>query len=495
MPQPTSSITPILTLFDLCQRKSNKTSSTLSYIYKKPLIMNVNKVVLKLFLMVMALSVSSGIKAQQLDPVLQELIQKGLNKSYQLNSNRIDAEQAQVDQQLAKSVFLPKITVNGSFVRLNDDLSLDDDTQDLLMATQKLVIKEAVGLPFNTPFPDNIPLQDIPNLQNKNILKSSVDLDWVLFSGFEASNALKASQHKETSLNYVGLAEKDKIALNIIEAYDKLALVKASKKVLITSEKYLNEQVFYVTKAIENGLTTPLSRKKLELAQQQLAAKQLEFEHNNILLIEVLHQLTGESKANLELLDPQLGSFTMTDTAPTEKRNEVKALEEAEKATLYQAKMAQSNFIPKVAIKGHYEILEDDLSILDPRWFIGAGIKWNVFDGNQSRLKSKKAVLESQKYRDQIEDAEEMIALSVTKAQLTYESALQNTKIVHKEIELADDTYEMVDKQYRNNLASINDVLDALNDVEKANFKLQESYFKERRAVADMLHAKGVLTY
>ncbi len=78
---------------------------------------------------------------------------------------------------------------------------------------------------------------------------------------------------------------------------------------------------------------------------------------------------------------------------------------------------------------------------------------------------------------------------------MTYESSLQNTKIVQKEIELASDTYDMIDKQYKNDLASINDVLDALNDLEKANFKLQESFFNERRAVTDILHAKGILNY
>ena len=457
--------------------------------------MNLNKVSLKMLLIIITIAVPSVLTAQQLDPVLTDLIHKGLDKSHDLNSNRIDADQAKIDQQLAKSVFLPKITLNGSFTRLNDDITFDDDTQTLLVATQKLVIKDALGLPFNSPFPDNIPLTDVPNLQNKNILKSSVDLDWVLFSGLEASHALKASQHKETSLNYAGLAEKDKIALKIIETYDKLALIQASKKVLSTSEDYLNEQVFYVKKAIENGLATPISRKKIELAQQHLAGKQLEYEHNQILLIEVLHQLTGESKSNLRLLKPQLQSFSIAETSTSEKRNEVKALEEAEKATLYQAKMAKSNFIPKVAVKGHYEFIEDDLSLLDPKWFIGAGIKWNIFDRNQSRLKSKKAQLDSQKYRNQIENAQEMIALSVTKAELSHHSALQNTSIVEKEIELAYDTYEMVNKQYKNNLASINDVLDALTDVEKANFKLQESYFNQRRAVADLLHAKGILTY
>ncbi|MGB7842146.1 MAG: TolC family protein, partial [Salinimicrobium sp.] len=146
-------------------------------------------------------------------------------------------------------------------------------------------------------------------------------------------------------------------------------------------------------------------------------------------------------------------------------------------------------------LKGHYELLEDDLSLLDPVWYAGVGVKWNVFDGTQSHLKSKKAVLESRKFNEKKEEAEEMIALSVTKARLGYEAALQNLEMVQKEIELASATYTMVDKQYRNDLASINDVLDALTDLEKANFKLQESYFNQRRAVTQLLHAKGILTY
>ncbi|MGB7843501.1 MAG: TolC family protein, partial [Salinimicrobium sp.] len=307
--------------------------------------------------------------AQQLDPELSDLINKGLKKSHSVQVQDYGAQQAKVDQKLAKSVFLPKISVNGSYTRLNDDISFDESTTNLLVATQKLLIKEAAGLPFNAPFPENIPLQDTPNLQNKNILKSSVDLDWVLFSGFEATNALKAGRHKEASLNYALLAEKDKIALQIIETYDKLALVKASEKVLSTSEDYLEEQEFYVKKAIKNGLATPISRNKVELARQQLAAKQLDYEQKTSLLLEVLQQLTGESIEKLRLLEPKLNPLSPEAALQPEKRNEVKALEEAEKASLYKAKMEKSNYIPKLALKGHYELLEDDLSLLDPVWY------------------------------------------------------------------------------------------------------------------------------
>ncbi|MGA9324724.1 MAG: TolC family protein [Salegentibacter sp.] len=433
--------------------------------------------------------------AQDLDPRLQELIGKGLEKSHKINEKEFESQQAVLDQKLAKSVFLPKITVNGNFTRLNDDVSFDEDTQQLLMGTQKLLVKEAAGIPFNSAFPEGLPIQEIPPIQEKNILKSSVDLDWVLFSGFKASNALKASKHKEASLNYATSALKDKIALKIIETYDKLGLVNASKQVLQTTDDYLKQQEFFVKKAIENGLATPIERKKIELARQQLIAKQLEFNHHKTMLIELLHQLTGESRESLSGLEPQLSPFAEENSAGVEKRDEIKALEEAEKASLYKAKMERSSFIPKLALKGHYELLKEDLSLLDPQWYVGVGVRWNVFDGNQSRLEGKKAEFEARKYREQREEAEEMIELGITQAEQTLESSRQNTKIVQKEIELAEETYEMVDKQYKNDLASIKDVLDALKDLEKAGFKLQESNFQERRAMIDLLHTRGQLNY
>ncbi|WP_027418184.1 TolC family protein [Crocinitomix catalasitica] len=439
--------------------------------------------------------VSPITNAQQLDPILLELIQKGINKSHAVSIRNSDAALAQTDQKIAKAVYLPKVTLNGSFTRLNDDITFGEDTENLLLSTQKLLIKEAVGIPFNTPLPESVPLTAVPNLQDKNILKSSVDLNWVLFSGLTVHNAVKASEHKEESMNYLSLAEQDKVALKIIEVYDQLALVYASKTALTTTKNYLDEQTNFVTKAIKHGLATPIDLKKIELAQQQMAGKFLAFEQNKTLLIEVLHQLTNEDKSTLALLHPKLNQFSNDTSSTIEKRNEIKALEEVDQALLYKSKMIKSNFIPKLALQGHYEFLEDDLSLLDPIWYVGVGVKWNIFDGNQTRLSSKKVVIESDKYKSQISEATEMINLSIVKAELNYEASIQNAKIVEKEIELADETYHLVQEQYTNNLTTINNVLDALKDVEQANFKLQNSLYEQRRAVTELHHAKGILKY
>ena len=121
----------------------------------KSFAMQINKSRLSTLFIAFTWFVTSMSTAQQLDPILKGLIRKGLDKSHSVNINNFDTEQAKVDQKLAKSIFLPNVTFNGSFTRLNDDITFDDDTQNLLIATQKLLIKEAVGISFTDVFPSS----------------------------------------------------------------------------------------------------------------------------------------------------------------------------------------------------------------------------------------------------------------------------------------------------------------------------------------------------
>lgn len=433
--------------------------------------------------------------AQEIDPNLSHLINSAIQKSHSLKVESLNAQSAKIDQKLVKSNFIPKVTVNGGYTRLDDDITLDDNTLKLLNGTQRLLIKEALGLPFNYPLPASVPLEEIPTIQDKNVLKSSVDVEWTLFTGLMAANGLKANQHKEASLLEMRNAKADQLVLEVINYYDQLALVKASETVLLVSTKYLQDQQRFVAKAIDNGLATPIERKKIELAQQQLTIKKVEINQSKQLLLEVLAQLTGEKKSIINLYKTNLSIIELDTLIGQEKRSELIALEHAEIASDYKSKMIKSNFIPKIGVKGHYEILDRNLTILDPKWYVGVGVKWNLFDGNQSHLKSKQAVIEKQKYREQISEAEELINLQIVKSEFAYEAALENVKLVEKEIELAEATYKMVNEQYKNKLSSVSDVLESLKDLEKANFKLEEAYFKQRNSVRQLLYAKGKLNY
>ena len=446
-------------------------------------------------LFVFTFTLGGSLYAQNLSEELQLLITEAKAKNSTIKVNNLNMEQARLETKTARNTLLPKIYLNGSYTRLNDDITFNEDMESLLVGTQKLLIKEAIGVPFNAPFPEGIPLTDIPPLQKKNILKSSVDVDWILFSGFQVSNAVKASKHKYKSLEITNKIEEDKIVLKTIDLYDKLGLAISSEEVLKSMDQYLEKQDKFVSTAIKNGLATPIDRQKLNLAKQKLATKKLDAQNQQKLVIAVLQQYTGASQEFLSNLQPDLLPFPINETMESKKRKEINALEEAELATSYKSKMERNNFIPKIALKGHYEFIEDDLSLLEPKWYVGVGAKWNVFDGFVSKLKSDQTKIEGLKYREQINEAEELIALSITMAQLSLQSAKETSLMTQQEVDLAEANYELTNKQYKNGLTTVNEVLDALTEVEKAKFNLQKSYYNERKAAIELLYAKGQLTF
>lgn len=435
------------------------------------------------------------VTAQQLPAELRVLIAEGIARDHGIKINALRVEEAATDAEKARSVLLPRVSLSGNYTRLNDDIRFDDDTESLLLGTQKLLIKEAAGIPFNAGFPEQMGVQPVPSIQDKNILKTAADLEWVIFSGFQASNAVQASEQQQASLRYAGDAEARQLALRIINTYDQLALVLASRRVLTTTEEYLGQQEEYVSKALAAGLATPLERNKVTLARHQLAARQLEYDQKTSLLIESLHQLTGRDREALRALRPTLTDPAGPAPQTTRKRPEILALEAAERASYYKAKLERNGLIPKVAVKGHYELLQQDLSLLDPRWYVAIGFKWNLFDGHQSRLESEKSQLQARQYRERQLEAQEQIDLSLLKYRLDYEAGQQQGELLDREVALSEDNLRMVKMKYENDLSPLQEVLNAIRELEEVRFRKQQALFDTRRAYLDLLHAGGNLSY
>lgn len=433
------------------------------------------------------------INAQILDDNLQYLIDKAIEKSSKVKINEFSREQVAIDQKTAKFTYLPKFNLKASYTRLDDEIAFPDDMEKLLQGTEALLIKEAIGIPFNTALPDGIPLNDIPVILDKDLFKANINMEWVLFSGLKVRNAVKATEHKMNALEYSGEIEKDNIVVKISENYDQLALVIASEDVLKSTETYLTEQERFVNTAIKNGLATPIERQKINIAKHQLAMKKNDVENNKTLLLEVLHQLTGIDVASIQLMVSSITPIASNQEGEAQKRNEILALEEAITATKFQEKMEKSSFIPKIAASGKYEILQQDLSLLDPTWYIGVGMQWDIFDGNVARNNAKKIAAERQKYEAQLTDAEELIDLSIIKANIDLNNANQKISLTEEEVSLAQQMYQITLKQLSNGLIEIAEVLDAVKELEKAKFNNKNAIYEQRRASINLMIAKGTI--
>ncbi|HCZ37013.1 MAG TPA: TolC family protein [Cytophagales bacterium] len=406
---------------------------------------------------------------------------------------QLQQQQVATDIQSARFSYLPKLAFTGTYTRLNDDIVFPQNLQSLLMGTQVLLIKESLGMGFNATLPGGVPLQSVDAIQSKNILKGNLNGQWLLFSGFKVSNGVKAYQHQQQVYTHLTAKQKTKLWLDIADVYDKMALVHQADAIISSSEKILNEQTRFVNAAIDNGLATPLDRKRVALAQQKLEVKRQENKTNLIVLKHKMHQLTGVADEELDVLQPELIPAPYLRQTSAEERPEIKALNEGIEATHYLEKAAWSDYVPKLAAFGQYELRENDLSLLDPVWYAGVRLQWNFFDGLSARNNARKASLQREQLVVQKKAAMDMIQLGKDKYSEDFELATQKMALKDAETKLAKDTYDFVDKQYRNGLAPLTEVLDALNDVEKASFEYQQALYEQRKAGLKAADLNGYL--
>ncbi len=438
----------------------------------------------------------SGItgKAQILYPELHELIKDGIEKNHSLKSNEYKIQSTGLDRKRAWQSFLPKITLNANYARLDKDIVLDEDLQKLLSGTQSLLIKEALGIPFHSPLPPQIPVQEIPPIQKKDVYKSSIDGEWLLFSGLKVYHTDQALKHKQNALAYQQEIIKKNTIEKITESYLNLGLLYASEKVLDQTENYVNKQNEYVVKAIKNGLTTGLDLQKIELAGKEMDLKRLELNNNKQLIYLQLSQLTGKNVEELKNIRPDLKSIIVPDfenKALT--RVEIKALSEGIEAKKALKKSELDQYIPKIAAKGHYELTDKSLTMLDPKWYVGIGIKWDVFDGLNALNKAKKINLEIASDTERLTETQELIQLQQRQAQLNYKKSLKEIEMRKQEVKLAENTYALSLKKYKNGLINITSLLESMNRLEKARLDLKKAYYKQNKAAVSLLNAFDVL--
>lgn len=440
------------------------------------------------------LLLSTGIlQAQQFDDALRNLVNSAYTKSDTIKLNNIRVQQAKIDEQTTRNNLLPRLSANATYTRLNDDIIFPPDMQTILLGTQRLLIKEGGGLPFNSQLPPSVTLKPVPPIQQKDIFKITGNTQWVLFSGFKVKNGIKAYQHQQKALQFGNEKQRAKLLVEISDLYDKLALLYASDSVIKSSDALLERQKLYVEGAIRNGLATPIERKKIELARQKLQLRIVENEGNRLTLLERLHQLTGVDMASLYNLKPELQPMLLVNDTAVIQRSEIRALDEAITASKYKEKAEKSEYIPKLAAFAQYEFRDQDLSLLDPRWYAGLRLQWNIFDGFTARNNAKKIALDRKAYEVQKEAVEDLIQLGKAKARHELRTANQRISMINAQVVLSDESLEFVSKQYSNGLTNITELLNALNDLEKARFDLQQAYYEQRRASLQLLDVNGTL--
>lgn len=432
-------------------------------------------------------------------PSLQELISQALQNDGTLSQQILENRYTKLDDEKLKDIFLPKLEVSGKAG---------------YMYAHSYFKSPEITIPAIKPiFPGlQIPLGQVDDLGISGLSAAAkAEATMLIYSGGKVQYLKEANREKGLSEEIMMQKSRDEVITEVSKAYDQLALVQESKRVLDESKKRLEINKRTADKALGYGLITPYDHRKIELAQATLDSKMAEYEGKKELLITQIQQLTGIERSRIELIVPHLQPVNYEVLGQQiENRAEVQALDHGIKATEYKIKAEERWWVPKVQAQsslsyfGLYanhlysndELIPKTGKKLDlhpsnlnvaPVFQAGVGFKWDILDGNEGKHAVEKAKIEKDILENKRRDAIKKLNLNLANNQTNYNIANAQIKLKEKAKQIAQKGLEQVEKEFRYGTKTSAALIEAENDLENAELELQTAIFNQRRAAVELM--------
>ncbi|SMC68839.1 TolC family protein [Pedobacter africanus] len=451
-----------------------------------------------LVLSLLSLGYCKAQQAPNFGELLDSVLVRDADFKLQQNKNKVTS----LDQHKLKDIFLPTLELSGNAGYMN--------------ATMHLVSPEINLQPFlNIPegkYNNNLNISGFSGL-------AKAEAKMLLYSGGKVQYLSKALQEKKMSEEALLEKTKDEAIAVISRAYDQLALVHQSKKVLDEAKKRLAANRKTADKALGYGLITPYDHKKIELAQASLDAKMVEYEGKKALLLTQLEVLTGIAPERLRLIEPVLVAATPTAAQKTiGDRAEIRALNFGINASDYKIKAEKTWWIPKVQMMAsayYFGLYESRVKTSEnvipaipslnypgrkldwrptnlntfPLLMAGLGFKWELFDGREGKHAIETARIDRESLQIQKEDALRKLTLNKVNNQSAYDIANAQIDLKKKEKDIARDGLVQAEKEFRYGMTKSTQLMEAENDLVNAELDYQNAIFNQRRAAVELMRA------
>lgn len=432
-------------------------------------------------------------------PIEQELlkpIQNAVEQNRELSMKASSAEKTKLEIEGVQSKRLPQVSAMGAYGYLHSSLDIDLATVTLPISGNQL---------FSGTRSSNLSSQ---------VGFAGVTAQQVLFSGLQIPNGLKALEEKYKAESYMAEAGKGDIIKDVILTYDQLMLLNEVEELILDSEKRLKKEQQKVIRGLENGFAIPYDREKLTLAILELNEKQVELDGNRELLYSKLKQITHMDDEELKKVIYELKVMELVEIPfSVDGRVELKALEHSSKAMEYNIKKEEGSKLPVAFAFGSASYLNlfdtkikfKDLPVLGdqtvnnnhlklaPSFFVGVGVKWDIFDGGNRRSKIKSAKLDLDINEQKRIETNEKLNLLLEKNRIDFFSSLKKIKVAEQQVKVAENNVNLANKRFVEGLTDITDFLAAENDLYKVKLNYYSQVMAQRTAAVDLFHTSGLL--
>ena len=289
-----------------------------------------------------------------------------------------------------------------------------------------------------------------------------------IFSGFKEFAMIQASGAEKSQKRFEIRRAEETLFINVVEAFYNLA--QAAKEVGIreSTETTLEKRILELKDRVALGRSREseieTARAELKVTEAELVdARRFEVVSRQLLEFYIGRQLTESLEEEGQSLLPVYEESDLSGLA--DKRSDGRAAYEAYRIKEKNVAAAQADLFPEVKLDGNY---------YTERVGFRSGIDWDytltvdvpLFEGTETFGNIKVAASEREKEKYNYLLTKRNAELEIQNEFEEYRSAVERAKAYEEAFQALERSYEIQEKDYRLNLVSNLDVLDALQNLQ-----------------------------
>ena len=446
---------------------------------------------------------------------LEGAIQRGVKDNKQLQAMKETQNASKFEYRSSYSKFLPKIGIEGKYVKLNDSLKLDlTDLRTAIIGastlssgaiiqqmypTNPLAVQQAIGgiqQSLNQALPEFS-----MEFQKDRFYTAALTLTQPLFTGGKIIANRNQKKAKLEFDQFQFQSEKAKVVVDIIDKYLKVKLLEKLQTIrtdLVSNlenhknktQKYMNQGLIH--KALYMKVVVALEEAKREMFKTQKDFHLAKRAFKTLLGGEYNDGVEYELTSDLFLIDETSLKDVSSYISEALKDNyNLNMLNAAYDQLSQKRVVAYSEFLPQVALVGRYELHKSALTAMEPEWSVGIGASWNIFNGaaDYYGVRSSSAELKSLKLKK--EYTKEMILMEIEKYYQDFLKAREQYDYLKSSYELAEENLKLNTGAFSAGAATSLDVVDAQLALEKVKIEQFNAIFDMDISFVNLLRVSG----
>ena len=324
-----------------------------------------------------------------------------------------------------------------------------------------------------------------------------------LFTGFYLSSQYRLSKLGVDIARLEKIESEQEIIKEVKVAYFQVLLAQKYKQVAEKAVKNLKAHLKDAQALYQNGIIPKNDLLKSQVALANAKQELVRAENNLQLAIAnfniLLQRDINQPLALKDILNYQPLKLSLDEAIKTAlfNRPELKLFTKRLEQIDAQIKMAKSQYYPQLTMVGKYERIGNHPNVngngyqIPSNFYLTLQAKWVLFDWGKTRAEVKKLVWQKHALEKTYAYLKEQVKLQVKKAYLTLKETEKNIQTAKVSIEQAKENYRITDLQYKNQVTTSTEVLDAQTFLTQAQTNYYTALYRYHIAIAELERAMG----